>query len=391
MNAVGTLHIDTAFVFLKNISKLNMTDTPDAPPLRNGEFQCSGTLLSTFTSHWKLGQFSTSESSRGKGYCSSTFSPEGSRSSFHLTLFPGGEKRQNYGQVSCFIRCTGSPPSGISVKYELTLQNTSGKILKTGTNATWQVLHSGSDSGFPNFISREELVQNLLDDVLTVSVEGTCGFSTIAVDGKTKYAPDVTSPYAKLAEDFGSLLGDASSCDLKIAVVNRGYIRWQNKRLKVDFLPKPMINHVAVHSAILAARCGHFASVLRERTAADNQPIEVSNFNIETINLLLKFIYTGRIGPVSTVKCLKLLKAANEYGMEDLKTYCSNILIARIDYYNASLLLHYADIFKAAKLKKYATLFFCKNKDFVDLECHRATFEKHPKVMFAIIDAMKTF
>ncbi|KAJ4877746.1 hypothetical protein Rs2_42764 [Raphanus sativus] len=96
-----------------------------------------------------------------------------------------------------------------------------------------------------------------------------------------------------------------------------------------------------------------FDGLYKERNA---QNVEIPNISWEVFELMMRFIYTGRIS-ITKHLAQHLLVAADQYLIEGLKRLCENTIAQDICVDNIPIMYDLADTFNASALRRACTLF----------------------------------
>lgn len=116
------------------------------------------------------------------------------------------------------------------------------------------------------------------------------------------------------------------------------------------------------HKFMLAARSEVFAAMLRhEFLEKQNSRVDVKEIDAETMELLLNYIYTGRVSDFKAVSVVELFKAADRYRLDHLKHMCEEELVNRVEASNAADILSLAHKYNAAPLKSFALAMISRN------------------------------
>uniref|UniRef100_A0A0N5A1F1 BTB domain-containing protein n=1 Tax=Parastrongyloides trichosuri TaxID=131310 RepID=A0A0N5A1F1_PARTI len=130
-----------------------------------------------------------------------------------------------------------------------------------------------------------------------------------------------------------------------------------------------------VHKAILASRCTYFATLFSNENCEEciTNKVEFKDFENETLEEVLQFIYTAKVSEKSVP--LELLKAADRLQMDSLKIYVGNLPFFGISLLTVCDVLFYADMYHAEELKMRCVNFISEHKstiipskDWSDLE-----------------------
>lgn len=89
--------------------------------------------------------------------------------------------------------------------------------------------------------------------------------------------------------------------------------------------------------------------------------IEITGYSYDVYYAYLKYLYSNSIDQVSEEVAFELLKLAEAYLEEDLKTLCANIIKGTITIENAATLLSYAIDCNAEGLHDFCSKFILEN------------------------------
>jgi len=131
---------------------------------------------------------------------------------------------------------------------------------------------------------------------------------------------------------------------------------------------------VSCHRAIVAAGSPVFHAMLYGNMKESNEKeIKLQSIDAETLNVLLTFMYTG-VASFDMNKCLKLLEAANYFGVTILETHCVDCMDTTLDIENCFQIVTFAhnNGFKLLEEKCFSFMFihaveFIKSPQFKDL------------------------
>lgn len=201
------------------------------------------------------------------------------------------------------------------------------------------VYKKASTNGFPRFIERQsKIFQNFLQcDQLTIhcSIKATLKIQSSADKGCRKKLCARFSPY------YEELFNNSQFCDLTLLINNRP---------------------LRVHTALLAAASPVFTSLLiNSWKETDNRAIEIKGFLFETVQEMLRYIYTGDVEDLDKT-AHELLVIADKYDIKKLKNYCEEELCRQINLDNIWTLLEISDNCQAENLKHDSMKFITENK-----------------------------
>lgn len=124
---------------------------------------------------------------------------------------------------------------------------------------------------------------------------------------------------------------------------------------------------IPAHRIVLAASSPVFKASLtselkRQKEGEVFDEVQVSDFDPDTIEEMLNFIYTGEVGITLTYKkALELILAADYYDLENLKEFCVAFLKINLMPSNCLLIQMYAERYRLNLLQEETTYFICKN------------------------------
>jgi hypothetical protein len=74
-----------------------------------------------------------------------------------------------------------------------------------------------------------------------------------------------------------------------------------------------------------------FNNMLYGKDNVDKYEFKIDNVDYESFFQLIKYIYTSNSSMITDDNCMKLLKAADSYGVDGLKLACFDFLVNRVD------------------------------------------------------------
>lgn len=178
--------------------------------------------------------------------------------------------------------------------------------------------------GWKNFISLEELFDEeskLIDDgnfTLLIHLE-------LLEDADASLLPELRS---KPMEKYETLINNEDVSDF-------------------TFVFKDGVT-IAAHSGIIDAMYPEFGA--RIKSEIKDKKLSVVNIDFEALSELLRFVYTGRINNLDGTS-LKLMEAANKYGIVELKSICASSLMGNLTEANVKRVLELADAYGDSSLK----------------------------------------
>ena len=166
----------------------------------------------------------------------------------------------------------------------------------------------------------------LVDDYLQIRVD-----LTVFDQPRSSITSAYTRPLAtalKAAQNFESLRGAADLSDIKILCGAETF---------------------NAHKAILAGQSDVFKRMLTSDMAeVKSGIITVTDMTSDVIKILLRYMYTGKVGhELDDDSLLDIIYGAEKYGLNDLKDYCFRKLLACINEENVGALAVAAHLYRA--------------------------------------------
>ena len=152
--------------------------------------------------------------------------------------------------------------------------------------------------------------------------------------------------------------------------------------------------HIAAHSAIVAASSPVFAAMFQGEKFKEGQTrtVNIEDIDSRVFRKLLQFLYTGSSGsskqdPPDELRALFL--AADKYQVDALKEICEDCLICQLETENVLGHLEWADQYGAEKLKDAAVTYIVKRRKEVWKlqECEDFN-KKYPDLFFLVCKRM---
>lgn len=120
------------------------------------------------------------------------------------------------------------------------------------------------------------------------------------------------------------------------------------------------------HKFLLAARSPVFAAMFETKSTKEAQEgrVIIEDVRAEVIELLLCFLYTGKIDKTKTSGSeeltVELLAAADKYQIDSLKEVCTELLAEKLTFQTMFNFLLVADLYNAPDLKSRVVDFIAK-------------------------------
>ena len=270
------------------------------------------------------------------------------------------EEAEDY--ISLFLQMAApSIQTKVKTKFRLSILNAEGEQFHATKNEKICVFEKLKIFGYTKFFKRDSLLDKsqgfLSEDILTILCEITVSQDNVAVTGQSNPL-QIKVANCTLSEDFGQLFEDQKLCDVILLV--------KGTELKA-------------HKAILAARSPVFAAMFEhDMEEKCDGKVKICDFDADIIEEMLRFIYTGKTFNFDKM-AEGLLRAADKYDLNRLKTLCEEELGTNLSIENASRLLIVADLCNANQLKNQAIDFINQNSAVVkETAGFKTMFKSHP-------------
>ncbi len=151
-------------------------------------------------------------------------------------------------------------------------------------------------------------------------------------------------PRSSLSDDFRRLINDSSTSDVCFLVEGK---------------------EVYAHRAILAVRSEYFQAMLFNGHLSESSngdiPIDIPDMSYHTFAKVLEYLYTDKVGDVSTELGIQLLIASELFLLGRLKAICEDIIRNEINLDNATSVLSASHQYNATGLKEIALEYILQN------------------------------
>lgn len=294
---------------------------------------------------WTIRNFSLCQQRTGEALLSTTFSGgEIKPVTWRLEVFPRGCDAAHEYFVSLFLVSCNARRVSAKACFSVIDAGENEAIRKH--TQTLIFLGKGDGWGFGKFVGRLALKQdsnNLLpSDTLTLKCE------VIALESSVTSALGVSSadmasralPECSLTDDLLWLLETGNNADVTLAVGSETF---------------------RAHKNILAARSPVFQDMFENMTT-DSDRVAIANVEPDVFADLLRFVYTG-CAPEFIAKPDSLLRAADRYKLDRLKSTCEQALISRLSVETAADMLILAHQHDAGTLCSRVLDFVCSHID----------------------------
>ena len=228
-----------------------------------------------------------------------------------INLYPNGRNEEEGGYVSLFLRNDNSFQLEVMCDFILGISNSYKHSF--GYNK----VNPNSGYGFPKMYSHDQIVsKNILEEdkleiLAVITFKGKVKNITMNIDEDK--APDIPEKVT-VGEDLFKSFESQEFCDFDIVCGDKV---------------------IRCHKVVLAARSPVFKAMLLHNMEESNlDKVEPKNFDFDTMNLVMKFIYKGEIEANMLDKhAVEIFKAADYYEINDLKKICERVLIRQVSFY----------------------------------------------------------
>ncbi|KAK0074943.1 hypothetical protein PV326_012040 [Microctonus aethiopoides] len=145
---------------------------------------------------------------------------------------------------------------------------------------------------------------------------------------------------------------------------------------------------IPVHKAILAAYSPVFFAMFKANMRESvNKQIVVTDIEVDIMEKIINFMYTGTIYPVPEIcDLLSIMQVADKYGIITLMTWCERKLIEKLKVENVLEILDRVSEYEVPQLMKIATSFMVENKlAITKLEKFADLHRRKPEVLLEFI------
>lgn len=129
----------------------------------------------------------------------------------------------------------------------------------------------------------------------------------------------------------------------------------------LTFLVGPDSTPIVAHRSIVATRCAHFAAMLRSGMAeCVTSEVHMPGWSTDAFLVLLKFLYTGRVGSMGLPIADEVMRLADFMGLLELKSLCESTLIHKIDEQHVCALFATAHRHHVDELRRHCLEFMLR-------------------------------
>ena len=277
----------------------------------------------------------------------------GKETSWELRVYPNGYEEETSAYLAVFVKHKEGNNKYL-LKSTISILDSGGKDKKVPCELPGKILSCKQMHGTKKYIQREQLLHNtqlyqhdsltfILDveiclpdsKTTTVFPQNPDSAALIETEDQTVRG-EIT---AKLQADYGNLFESSAHSDVVLKCGQRSFL---------------------CHKAILSCRSPVFEAMFsHDMQESRHSEVEIEDLEADTVELMLKNIYSGHLDPGSGTK--DLLSAADKYQLSQLKTACELSLSRIIDVSNCVELLILADVHTADTLKNAGLNFIVEN------------------------------
>jgi len=293
----------------------------------------------------------------GDSICSTVFyipikaySGEVQNLAFQLEVFPNGEEGEdNSDYVAVFL--TSRRQEDLDVRYDFSVQKADGTCWGRIGNTFKKFSPDQNSWGYGKAFSKAKLVERqselLPGNRLTIVCNLEIYYCDKQTDGKGPSSEAPGSVDFKEQVDQTPSLGDHLGTDLTFSP-------------DTGFSDVTLVcgeRHFGCHKYVLSKRSDVFAAMFSHSDTEESKTnkVEISDLEPDTLEQLLKFIYTDKIdeSSLTTLAC-GLLTAADKYNVQRLKVKCEGVICDNLDVSNAAQALVLGHLHEAKTLKRVA-------------------------------------
>jgi len=282
-----------------------------------------------------------------------------------INLYPNGRNDDEGGCVSLFLRNDNSIQLEVMCEFILGLE----KPYKH--QFTFNKINPNSGYGFPKMYTHEQmLAKEVMDDgVLDIK-------AIITFKGKVR--------------NISQSIDEAVELDCPEKVGMDLYNSYELQEF-TDFEIVCQDRSIPCHKVVLASRSPVFrAMLLNDMEESSSSKVQPKEFDSQTISLLLRFLYRGKLEQDLLDKNAEaVFKAADYYEVTDLKRLCEKSLIKKITIANMLEFLVLADMYKARDLREATkNLIVANSKELLKKRHWKEKLKDASHLVFEILEAV---
>uniref|UniRef100_A0A0K0EWN4 Speckle-type POZ protein-like (inferred by orthology to a human protein) n=1 Tax=Strongyloides venezuelensis TaxID=75913 RepID=A0A0K0EWN4_STRVS len=312
----------------------------------------SQTDVYNFKYKYTIQNFSLRPEKTGEKIISPTFvvgSKE--RSEWCLHIYPNGQDEDSKEFISVYL--TLLKPDKAKAKYRFSILNNKQREKNVKFVSESENFVKDIGLGFSQFVKKDFLLERsnslLFNDKLTIQ----CEAEIFELESENRNYPEtllnIPIPPWKSSLDYENLYDPSSFYDCVIKV--------EDKEFKV-------------HKTVLAARSSVFHDIFT--SASDESQIyeiKIKDFNVEVVEKMLKYIYTGEVSDIQNM-ANQMFEIANKYELDRLKSISEQSMCNSLNTDNVLERFALSDKYPTERLKECCEELILKN-----IECVTTTKE----------------
>jgi len=284
-----------------------------------------------------------------------------------INLYPNGRNEEEGGFVSLFLRNDNSIQLEVKCEFILGLKQTFKHLF------SFNKINPNSGYGFPKMYPHDQIISKSILDGDNLEIRAVITFK-----GKVRNISHLTDKEDNMVSETVEQVG----MDLFKAFERQEFC---------DFDIYCGDRNIRCHKMVLASRSPVFrAMLLNDMEESSTQKVEPKNFDYNTMNLVLRFLYKGNIenGPLEK-HTEAIFKAADYYEINDLKKICEKLLIKKISISNMLELLVLADMYKAPDLKDAAKCLIISNsRELLKMNKWKEKLKQSSHLVYEVLEAV---
>jgi len=285
-----------------------------------------------------------------------------------INLYPNGRCEEEGGFVSLFLRNDNSIP--LELKCEFMLGMREGFKHPFSYNR----INQNAGYGFPKMYSHEQIISKEILDNDKLIIRAVITFKgkvrNISHNSPESEEEEEVTDTERVGLDLFKCFERQEFCDFEISCGEK---------------------NILCHKAVLAARSPVFrAMLINQMEESSKRKVEPKNFDFNTMNLMLRFLYKGQLeGTALDRNAEALFKCADYYEIIDLKRKCERVLVRKINIGNMLEFLVLADLFKANELREATKeLIVANGKELVKQKGWKDKLKQSQHLVFEILEAL---
>ncbi|GFT44946.1 TD and POZ domain-containing protein 3 [Nephila pilipes] len=274
------------------------------------------------------------------------------------------------------------------VRCEISIINIEGKVGNTLENVFFLNFTSKRALN-ANPLSKKWLIENnyLMNDVLTLrfSLEIDIGIVSSRIEDYRQFSISNVDEVVPSLYNMFSDKPSAECCFFKKAIKNM-----YEKRILSDICLRSDSESFHVHKNILGVRSPVFEAMFRnDMKEKMKTSIDLHDIDANTLHRLLLYIYTDTVEDLEWETALDLYRAADRYGVIDLREKCSMFFKANFSQSNVFHIFSLADMHHDQDLKIISRDFITrKSAEFINSEEWKTFKKSNIELAFEIMEYM---